>query len=71
MFFHCRYSQVYTDLHSTISNTDADKDLKWWSDNHGADMPMAWPVFEVQLDIIVLYLSLAPYLDGRVTSTAS
>lgn len=41
-----RYSQVYTDLHSTISNTDADKDLKWWSDNHGADMPMAWPVFE-------------------------
>ena len=42
-----RYSQVYTDLHRTISNTDADKDLKWWSDNHGADMPMAWPVFEV------------------------
>lgn len=41
-----RYSQVYTDLHRTISNTDADKDLKWWSDNHGADMPMAWPVFE-------------------------
>ena len=47
IFIYFRYSQVYTDLHSTISNTDADKDLKWWSDNHGADMPMAWPVFEV------------------------
>ena len=42
-----RYSQVYTDLHRTISNTDADMDLKWWAANHGNDMPMAWPVFEV------------------------
>ncbi|XP_045177379.2 antigen EM13-like isoform X2 [Mercenaria mercenaria] len=42
-----RYSSVYTTLHSTISNTDADKDLRWWSNNHGADMAMAWPVFEV------------------------
>ncbi|XP_053384977.1 protein kinase C and casein kinase substrate in neurons protein 2-like isoform X6 [Mercenaria mercenaria] len=41
-----RYSSVYTTLHSTISNTDADKDLRWWSNNHGADMAMAWPVFE-------------------------
>lgn len=41
-----RYSQIYTNLHSTISNTDADKDLRWWSHNHGADMAMAWPVFE-------------------------
>ncbi|XP_060604125.1 protein kinase C and casein kinase substrate in neurons protein 3-like isoform X3 [Ruditapes philippinarum] len=41
-----RYSQIYTTLHSTISNTDADKDLRWWSNNHGADMAMAWPIFE-------------------------
>lgn len=41
-----RFSQVYTDLHQTISNTDADKDLKWWSNTHGAEMAMAWPEFE-------------------------
>lgn len=42
-----RYSQVYTDLHATIGNTDPEKDLRWWSHTHGADMAMAWPVFEV------------------------
>ncbi|XP_052269071.1 protein kinase C and casein kinase substrate in neurons protein 1-like isoform X2 [Dreissena polymorpha] len=40
------YSQVYTDLHHTISSTDSEKDLRWWSNTHGADMPMNWPVFE-------------------------
>jgi len=42
-----RFSQVYTDLHGTISNTEAVKDLRWWSNHHGADMAMAWPVFDV------------------------
>ncbi|WAR03159.1 PACN2-like protein [Mya arenaria] len=41
-----RFSQLYTDLHTTISSTDADKDLHWWSNTHGADMPMNWPVLE-------------------------
>ncbi|ESO97496.1 hypothetical protein LOTGIDRAFT_208680 [Lottia gigantea] len=41
-----RFKKVYTDLYSAIGNNDADKDLKWWSANNGADMPMAWPTFE-------------------------
>lgn len=41
-----RFSQVYTSLHSTIGQIDSDKDLRWWSTNHGNDMPMNWPTFE-------------------------
>ncbi|KAK6191557.1 hypothetical protein SNE40_003214 [Patella caerulea] len=41
-----RFSKIYTDLQSSIGRTDADKDLKWWSCNHGADMSMSWPAFE-------------------------
>ncbi len=44
-----RYSNVYQQLHSTISPADFTKDLKWWSNNHGVDMPMNWPNFEVIL----------------------
>ena len=42
-----RFSQIYTNLHATIGNMDCNKDLKWWSSNHGVDMPMHWPTFEV------------------------
>ncbi|KAL3842934.1 hypothetical protein ACJMK2_020907 [Sinanodonta woodiana] len=41
-----RFSQIYQDLHTTISNCDSDSDLRWWSANHGADMAMNWPTFE-------------------------
>ncbi|XP_005102566.1 protein kinase C and casein kinase substrate in neurons protein 2 isoform X2 [Aplysia californica] len=41
-----RYSQIYTSLHATIGNMDPNKDLKWWSTNHGVDMAMHWPTFE-------------------------
>ncbi|XP_055996251.1 protein kinase C and casein kinase substrate in neurons protein 1-like isoform X2 [Ostrea edulis] len=41
-----RFSQVYSNLHSTVGQIDSDKDLRWWSTNHGADMPMNWPNFE-------------------------
>ncbi|XP_022335339.2 protein kinase C and casein kinase substrate in neurons protein 2-like isoform X1 [Crassostrea virginica] len=41
-----RFSQVYSSLHSTIGQIDSDKDLRWWSTNHGADMAMNWPTFE-------------------------
>ncbi|XP_067654884.1 protein kinase C and casein kinase substrate in neurons protein 2-like isoform X1 [Haliotis asinina] len=41
-----RYAKLYTDLHSTIGNTDPDMDLKWWSTNNGVDMAMNWPAFE-------------------------
>ncbi|KAH9505248.1 hypothetical protein Btru_059051 [Bulinus truncatus] len=41
-----RFSQIYTNLHSTIGNVDPNKDLKWWSSTHGVDMAMNWPDFE-------------------------
>ncbi|XP_059178895.1 protein kinase C and casein kinase substrate in neurons protein 1-like isoform X1 [Physella acuta] len=41
-----KFSQIYTNLHSTIGNVDPNKDLKWWSANHGVDMAMNWPTFE-------------------------
>lgn len=37
--------QIYEELYHTVDNADAEKDLKWWSDNHGVTMPMAWPEF--------------------------
>ena len=38
---------MYTDLHRTISSTDASQDLKYWSNTYGVNMAMAWPQFEV------------------------
>ncbi|XP_074659845.1 protein kinase C and casein kinase substrate in neurons protein 1-like isoform X1 [Tubulanus polymorphus] len=40
------FPQIFKDMHSTISNADYQRDLKWWSNNRGVDMPMAWPRFE-------------------------
>ncbi|KAK9870901.1 hypothetical protein WA026_009858 [Henosepilachna vigintioctopunctata] len=39
-------AQIYEELHHTINNADYEKDLKWWSNNHGANMAMNWPQFE-------------------------
>lgn len=47
--FHCRFPQIYKDFHRTIELADYQKDLKWWSNNHGVDMAMNWPAFEVSL----------------------
>jgi len=38
--------QIYDQLYQTISIADCEKDLKWWSNNHGVDMAMHWPIFE-------------------------
>jgi hypothetical protein len=39
--------QIFEEFHHTISNADHLKDLKWWSNNHGVNMAMNWPAFEV------------------------
>ncbi|KAF4531753.1 hypothetical protein B566_EDAN014493 [Ephemera danica] len=39
--------QIYEEFYHTINNADAEKDLKWWSNNHGVNMAMNWPQFEV------------------------
>jgi hypothetical protein len=44
-----RLPQIYEELYHTVNNADHDKDLKWWSFNHGVNMGMNWPQFEVPL----------------------
>lgn len=43
----CRIPQIYEEFYHTINNADHEKDLKWWSNNHGLNMAMNWPQFEV------------------------
>merc|ERR1719394_1284951 len=38
--------QIYDEFYHTVNNADHDKDLRWWSNTHGVNMPMAWPQFE-------------------------
>ncbi|XP_043192389.1 protein kinase C and casein kinase substrate in neurons protein 2-like isoform X2 [Amphibalanus amphitrite] len=38
--------QIYREFEHTIANADKEKDLRWWSNNHGVNMPMNWPAFE-------------------------
>ncbi|XP_026318039.1 protein kinase C and casein kinase substrate in neurons protein 1 isoform X4 [Hyposmocoma kahamanoa] len=38
--------QIYEEFYHTINNSDHQKDLKWWANNHGTKMAMAWPQFE-------------------------
>ncbi|CAL1683750.1 unnamed protein product [Lasius platythorax] len=38
--------QIYEEFFHTINNADHEKDLKWWSNNHGVNMAMNWPQFE-------------------------
>lgn len=42
-----RLPQIYEEFYHTVNNADHEKDLKWWSNNHGVNMAMAWPQFEV------------------------
>lgn len=42
-----RLPQIYEEFYHTINNADHEKDLKWWSNNHGVNMAMNWPQFEV------------------------
>ncbi|SPP88177.1 protein kinase C and casein kinase II substrate protein 3 isoform X1 [Drosophila guanche] len=37
--------QIYDEFYHTINNADQQKDLKWWSNNHGINMAMNWPIF--------------------------
>lgn len=43
-----RLPQIYEEFYHTINNADHEKDLKWWSNNHGVNMAMNWPQFEVR-----------------------
>ena len=38
--------KIYEEFFHTVSNADHEKDLRWWSNTHGVNMPMNWPQFE-------------------------
>ncbi|KAI0208394.1 Protein kinase C and casein kinase substrate in neurons protein 1 [Lamellibrachia satsuma] len=38
--------RLYEQFRLKVELADHDKDLKFWSNNHGVDMPMYWPTFE-------------------------
>ena len=42
-----RLPQIYEEFYHTVNNADHEKDLKWWSNTYGVNMPMNWPQFEV------------------------
>ena len=49
LIFHLifRLPQIYEEFYHTVNNADHEKDLKWWSNTYGVNMPMNWPQFEV------------------------
>ena len=46
-FLFFRLPQIYEEFYHTVNNADHEKDLKWWSNTYGVNMPMNWPQFEV------------------------
>lgn len=47
--------RIYEEYRHIIQNADSNKDLKWWSNNHGVGMPMAWPEFKVRFNFLLLF----------------
>ena len=47
---------MYQKSHQRIEQADCDTDLRFWSENHGVDMGMTWPVFQVDISILQLHL---------------
>ena len=59
-----RLPRIYIQLRQTLNMSDASKDLKWWSQNHGVDMQILWPTFEVIiLFLVVLAVWLCVHFD--------
>lgn len=61
LFDRCtRLPQIYDEFYHTINNADHEKDLRWWSNTHGVNMPMAWPQFEVRNTIVFMQVNHRP-----------
>ncbi|CAG9782498.1 unnamed protein product [Diatraea saccharalis] len=63
--------QIYEEFHHTINNADHQKDLKWWANNHGVNMAMAWPQFEEVTTTDVPEPLRYKYLPARLSTTAT
>ena len=51
--------QIYEEFYHTINNADHNKDLKWWSNNHGVNMAMNWPAFIVSIACYIAVVSVS------------
>ena len=49
LYILCRLPKIYEEFYHTVNNADHEKDLRWWSNTHGVNMPMNWPQFEVNI----------------------
>ena len=49
-----RLPQIYEEFYHTVNNADHEKDLKWWSNTYGVNMPMNWPQFEVCIFLFIM-----------------
>ncbi|XP_063622822.1 protein kinase C and casein kinase substrate in neurons 2 protein isoform X5 [Cydia splendana] len=59
--------QIYEEFHHTINNADHQKDLKWWANNHGVNMAMAWPQFEEEPSATPLFQFLPEAASAMLT----
>ena len=54
-FLACRLPKIYEEFYHTVNNADHEKDLRWWSNTYGVNMPMNWPQFEVDQQPILSF----------------
>merc|ERR1712045_452177 len=66
--------QIYDEFYHTVNNAEHEKDLRWWSNTHGVNMPMAWPQFEEYTEEFrdisgksTKKLTGGPIADGNIT----
>ena len=65
------YGTIYRELERTILGANTQEDLKWFSNNHGPEMHMNWPVFEVQNQTLGPELYKDIFLYGSETNPYS
>jgi len=67
IFVNFSLPQIYEEFYHTVNNADHQKDLKWWSNNHGVNMGMNWPAFIVSISFSFFLFHLKLYaVDGTV-----
>ena len=44
----CRLKECFDNQLNVAYSGKTQYDIKWWSENFGADMPIYWPKFEVR-----------------------
>ncbi|CAF1063226.1 unnamed protein product [Didymodactylos carnosus] len=59
---------IFQQFSQTIKNTDADRDLSYWSETYGAGMKMNWPIFEDHVPVFSKTHHYHPQFDYQFQS---